>query len=151
MPFAALADLVFLHAGTPIEVSQATLSAMLVVFAILVMGFGFGRISKSQESLKQHRWMLTSAVVLSLVAIFAVMIPAAFRFYIDPDPQFFEALSLNTLVHASLGTVAVVSAVVYVFGDLPVNVKRWMRVTAVLWVAALGLGVLLFLQMLSLL
>ena len=78
------------------------------------------------------------------------MVPATFRFHIDPDLQFLEILSLNTLIHASVGTVAVVSAVIYVFGDLPVNVKKWMRITAVLWVAALGLGVLVFLQMLSL-
>ncbi len=151
MLFAALANLVSLHAGTPVEVSQATLSVMLVVLAILVMGFGFARISKSQASLKQHRWMLTSAVVLSLIAILAVMVPAAFRFYIDPDLKFFEVLSLNTVVHASVGTVAVVTGVIYVFGDLPANVKKWMRITAVLWVAALCLGVLVFLQMLSLL
>ncbi len=34
MTLAALAGLFFLHAGTPVEVSQATLSAMLVVLAI---------------------------------------------------------------------------------------------------------------------
>ncbi len=151
MPFVALAQLVFLRAGTPVEISQATLTVMLVVLAILVMGIGFARISKTPTSLQQHRWMLTSAVILSLVAILAVMVPAAFRFYIDPDLQLFEILSINTLVHASIGVVAVVSAVIYVFGDLPVHVKKWMRVTAVLWVAALVLGAFLFLQMLSLL
>jgi hypothetical protein len=151
MSFAALTQLIFLHAGTPVEVSQATLAVMFVVFAIFIMGIGFGRISKTQTSLRQHRWMLTCAVVLSVIAIFTVMIPAAFRFYIDPDLQFFEALSISTLVHAAVGCVAVVSALIYVFGDLPVKVKKWMRITAVLWVATLALGVLQFLQMLSLL
>jgi uncharacterized membrane protein YozB (DUF420 family) len=43
-----------------------------------------------------------------------------------------------------------VTALIYVFGDLPTQVKKWMRVTAVLWVATLALGVVMFLQMLEL-
>ena len=141
---------VVLHAGTPVEVSQATLAIMLVVLAITLTGIGFGRLAEKKTSLGQHRWNLTVAVILTLVAVFLVMIPAAFGFYIDPDLKFFEAVSITTLIHASVGCVAVVTALIYVFGDLPVSVRKWMRITAVLWISALILGVLTFLQMLSL-
>jgi hypothetical protein len=144
------ANLIFLHAGTPIQVSQAALTLMLVVLGIVLMGIGFGRLSKTKPNLLQHRWLLTVSVALTLGVIFLVMVPSLFSFYIDPDLQFLSALSITTLIHAAVGLPAVVTALIYVFGDLPANVKKWMRINAVLWIAALALGVVLFLQMLSL-
>jgi uncharacterized membrane protein YozB (DUF420 family) len=144
------ATFVFLHAGTPAAVSQLSLTVMLVALSVVLMGIGFGRISKTQTSLLQHRWTLTAALALSLGAIFLVMVPAAFRYYIDPDLQFFDALSYTTLIHIGIAVPALVTALIYAFGDLPTNVKKWMRVTATLWVATLVLGLVLFLQMLSL-
>jgi uncharacterized membrane protein YozB (DUF420 family) len=114
------------------------------------MGIGFGRLSKTKESLMQHRWILTAAVILTVVPVSLVMIPSAFGFYIDPNLQFFEALSITTLFHAAIGFLAIVTALIYVFGDLPTNVKKWMRITALLWITTLVLGVVVFLQMLSL-
>jgi uncharacterized membrane protein YozB (DUF420 family) len=150
MFLSVLAGLIFLHAGTPVVVSQMTLTIMFVVLGIVLIGIGFGHVSKTKESLMQHRWTLTAASILTVGAISLVMIPAAFRFYIDPDLQFFEALSISTVVHAAIGFSAVVTALIYVFGDLPVNVKKWMRITALLWITTLALGVVVFLQMLSL-
>jgi uncharacterized membrane protein YozB (DUF420 family) len=140
----------FLHAGTPIAVSQLAITVMFVVLGVILIGVGYGRFAKTKESLLQHRWTLTVAVILSLGVILLVMVPAAFRFYIDPDLVFFEPMSITTLIHATVGFPAVVTALIYVFGDLPINVKKWMLIAAVLWVASLALGVVLFLQMLSL-
>ncbi len=146
----ALAGLVFLHAGTPVVVSQTTLTLMFVVLGIILMGIGFGHLSKTKQSLMQHRWTLTAAVILTIGTVAFGMIPAAFRFYIDPDVQFLEALSITTLFHGAVGFFALVTALIYVFGDLPTNIKKWMRITALLWITTLVLGVVLFLQMLSL-
>jgi uncharacterized membrane protein YozB (DUF420 family) len=145
-----LARFVVLHGGTPVVVSQTTLTLMLVVLGVVAIGIGFGYLTKTKESLLQHRWTLTVAVVLTLGAVFLVMLPSAFLYYIDPDVQFFSSLSITTIVHSALGVPAVVTALIYVFGDLPTKVKKWMRVTAVLWVATLVLGVVMFLQMLEL-
>ena len=123
---------------------------MLVVLAIAMLGIGFGRLTKSKESLRQHRWTLTTAIVLALVAIFFVMIPSFFVFYIDPDVQVFSSLSITALIHSGLAVPAIISAIVYAFGDLPVNVRKWMRLTATLWIATTVFGVVLFLQMVSL-
>jgi len=123
---------------------------MFVVLGILLIGVGFGRLSKDKQSIRLHRWTLTTALTLTLAAAFLVMVPSAFRFYIDPDVEFFSSLSIVTLIHAAVGAPAAVSALIYAFGDLPVNVRKWMRITATLWIAALVLGVVMFLQMLSL-
>jgi hypothetical protein len=89
-----LIKLIALHAGAPVEVSQATLTLMFVVLGILAIGIGFGRVVKTKESLLQHRWTLSAAVALTLAAIFLVMLPSAFRFCIDPDVLLFSNISL---------------------------------------------------------
>jgi uncharacterized membrane protein YozB (DUF420 family) len=146
----ALMNICTLHAGTPVALSQLTLTVMLVVLGILLMGIGFGRISKTKQSLQQHRWTLTAAVMLTLGTLFLVMIPSFFVFYIDPDLQVFSSLSIITLIHGCVGIPAIVSALIYAFGDLPTNVRKWMRITAALWITTMIIGVVLFLQMLSL-
>jgi uncharacterized membrane protein YozB (DUF420 family) len=45
---------------------------------------------------------------------------------------------------------AVVTTLIYAFGDLPTKTKKWMRITALLWLASIALGVVLFLQMMAL-
>ncbi len=142
--------LMVLHAGTPVEISQATLMVMFVVLGIILVGVGFGRITKTKETLLQHRWTLTAAVALALIAVFAVMVPSTFRFYIDPDLMMFSNMSITTMIHGVIGVFAVATGVIYALGDLPVNVKKWMRVTAVLWLADIVVGVVLYLQMLEL-
>lgn len=141
--------LIALHAGTPVEVSQATLTLMFVVLGILAIGIGFGRVVKTKESLLQHRWTLSAAVALTLAAIFLVMLPSAFRFYIDPDVMLFSNISIVTVIHGIVGIPAIVTALIYAFGDLPQNVRKWMRITAVFWIADIVLGVVLFFQMMG--
>ena len=123
---------------------------MFVVLGLLLNGIGFGRVVKTKESLMYHRWILSAAVALTLLAVFLVMLPSAFRFYIDPDVMFFSNVSITTVIHGIVGVPAVVTAVIYAFGDLPLKIKKWMRLTAILWIADIGLGVVLFLQMLEL-
>jgi hypothetical protein len=55
MLFFDLTRLIVLHAGTPVELSQATLMLMFVVLGLLLNGIGFGRVVKSKESLMYHR------------------------------------------------------------------------------------------------
>lgn len=146
-----LAQLIVLHAGTPAALSQATLTLMFVVLGVLLIGIGFGFLAKSKESLLQHRWSMTVAIVMASAAIFLVMVPSAFKFYIDPDVEFFSSLSLMTLIHGVVGVPAIVIGVIYAFGDLPQKIKSWMRWAAAFWVVSLVLGVVVFLEMMGLL
>jgi uncharacterized membrane protein YozB (DUF420 family) len=144
--------LIALHAGTPPVVSQTIMTVMLVSLGILLMGIGYGYIGKSKENLLQHRWTLSAAVALTLGAVFLGMLPSFVRYYIDSDVQFFSALSGTTILHAVVSIPAIVLGTVYAFGRLPKkNLKKWMRLTAVLWVATIIIGVVLFLQMFDLL
>ncbi len=140
-----------MHAGTPPEVSQATLTIMFVVLGILAIGIGFGRIIKTKESLLQHRWALSVAVALTLSVIFLVMLPSAFRFYIDPDAVMLSSISIVTAIHGIIGIPTVVTAVIYAFGDLPTKVRKWMRITAFLWIVDIIFGAVLFFQMMGIL
>jgi uncharacterized membrane protein YozB (DUF420 family) len=149
--FEVLTQLIVLHAGTPVVLSQATLTLMFVVLGILLIGIGFGFLAKSKESLLQHRWSMTVAIILASVAIFLVMVPSAFNFYIDPDLNLFSSLSIVTLIHGAIGVPAIVIGVIYAFGDLPQKIKRWMRWAAGFWVVSLMLGVIVFLEMMDLL
>jgi uncharacterized membrane protein YozB (DUF420 family) len=146
-----LFNLVALHAGTPVIVSQMTLTTMFVVLGIILIGIGFGSVAKNKESLLMHRWNMSAAIALTLGAILLVMLPAAYNFYIDPDLQFFSSLSIMTLIHAVIGVPAITLGLIYAFGDLPQKVKHWMRWAAIFWVASLALGTILFLEMLGLL
>ncbi len=151
LAFDFLAQLIALHAGTPVVVSQATLTLMFVVAGIFLIGIGFGILVKTRENLLQHRWSMTVAVGLTLTVIFLVMLPSAYNFFVDPDLQLFSSLSIFTLIHSVLGVPAVTMGLLYAFGDLPQRAKRWMRWTAVFWSISLVLGVLVFLDMLDLL
>jgi uncharacterized membrane protein YozB (DUF420 family) len=116
---------------------------MFVVLGMTLIGISLGSVTKTKEKL-QHRWVLSAAIALTLGAVLLVMVPSAFTFYIDPDVEFLYALSYTTIIHGILGVLAVTSGLIYAFGDRPQNVRKWMRITAVLWLADLGLGVLLF-------
>ena len=143
--------LIALHAGTPVALSQFTLTLMFVVLGILLIGISFGFVAKNKESLLQHRWSMTVAIALALIAISFVMVPSFVRFYIDPDVEFYSTLSAMTIIHGIIGVPAVVIGVIYALGDLPQKIKSWMRWAAILWAISLILGVALFLEMLGLL
>jgi uncharacterized membrane protein YozB (DUF420 family) len=147
-----LRNIIVLHGGTPLAVSQTVLSVMFVTLGVVLVGIGFGYLTKSKESLLEHRWVLSTAVVVGLVAIFFGMFPAFINYYGDPDVEFFSALSGVTLIHAIIGAPAIITATYYAFGILPKdNLKKWMRWTAGLWLASIAIGFFLFLQMQGLL
>ncbi len=147
-----LAGIIFLHAGTSPVVSQTVMSAMFVSLGIFLVGMGFGYVTKNKEGLLQHRWILSSAVALTLCAIFFGMLPSLIRYYGDTDVEFFSSLSAVTILHAVVSAPAIIIATYYVFGVLPKeNLKKWMRWTAALWISSFAIGVFLFLQMFGLL
>jgi uncharacterized membrane protein YozB (DUF420 family) len=151
MSYFSFANFVFLHAGTSPIVSETVLSLMFVALGILLVGLGFGYVVKTKENLLQHRWMLTSVLVLTLVPVFLVMVPTMYRFYVDSDVQVFSSISILQIFHGAIAVPALTTAVVYASGKLPKNVRKGMRWAAVFWIASMVLGVLVFLQMMGLL
>jgi uncharacterized membrane protein YozB (DUF420 family) len=143
--------LIVLHAGTPVELSQVTLTLMFVVLGIILIGISFGFLARNKDSLLQHRWSMTAAIVVALTAILFVMVPSFIRFYIDPDVEIFSSLSIISVIHGVVGGPAIVIGVIYAFGDLPKKTKYWMRWVAAFWIVSIVLGVVVFLDMLGLL
>jgi Ca2+/H+ antiporter len=144
--------IIALHAGTPPVVSQTVMSIMLVSLGVLLVGIGFGYLTKSKENLLQHRWALSAAAALTLTAIIFGMLPSFVRYYIDPDVEFYSSLSAITIVHTIIAVPAIITAVSYVFGFLPKkNLRKWMRLSAALFIASFIIGLILFLQMFNLL
>jgi len=94
--------------------------------------------------------IMSVAIILNLAIIFSVMLPSTFMFYTDPDVVVLEPLSITTLLHSVVGLPAIVSGMIYAFGDLPTKRKKWMRITAVLWVGNIAIGIFMFLQMMHL-
>lgn len=88
--------------------------------------------------------------MLTLLAAFLVMAPSAFKFYIDPAVNPLSVLFIMALIHAAVGAPALIMALIYAFGDLPQNIRSWMRTASALWIVAMAIGVLLFLHVLAL-
>jgi uncharacterized membrane protein YozB (DUF420 family) len=64
----------------------------------------------------------------------------------------FCLLSVVTVINTIIAVPALITAVFYLFGILPKkNLKKWMRLTAALWIASFIVGLILFLQMFDLL
>jgi hypothetical protein len=144
--------IIALHAGTPPVVSQTVMSIMLVSLGVLLVGIGFGYLTKSRENLLQHRWALSAAVALTLGAILFGMLPSLIRYYIDPDVEFYSSLSVVTVIHTIIAVPAIATAVLYMSGNLPKkNLRKWMRLSAALRISSFIVGLILFLQMFNLL
>jgi uncharacterized membrane protein YozB (DUF420 family) len=128
------------------------MTVMFVSLGIFLIGIGFGYLIKNKEALLQHRWVLSSAVALTLGAIFFGMLPSLIRYYGDTDVEFYTPLSAVTILHGIIGAPAIIIATYYVFGILPKkDTKKWMRIAAGFWIASILIGIILFLQMFDLL
>ena len=125
---------------------QESISLMFVALGLSIIGIGYARL-KSKEALQMHRWIMGGAIVLSLISMFFVMIPSLFLYYINPVDSFFSGFSILQIVHSVEGVPAIVLSVMYLFNDLPQPTKKWMRITAVLWLIGIALGAVVYYTM----
>ena len=125
---------------------QESLTMMLVALGLAIIGIGYARI-KTKESFLLHRWVMSGAVFLNLISIFVVMFPSLFIYYIDPSNSITSQFSTLQIVHMAIGFPAVILSVMYVFNDLPQPTKKWMTITAILWLASIALGAVVYYTM----
>ncbi len=125
---------------------QESIALMFVALGLAILGFAYGRL-KTRESLLLHRWVMGGAIILNLISIFFVMFPSAAIYYIDPGNSLFSGFSILQIVHSVEGIPAVILSVMYLFNDLPQPTKKWMRITAVLWVTSIVLGAVVYYTM----
>jgi uncharacterized membrane protein YozB (DUF420 family) len=125
---------------------QESISLMFVALGLAILGIGYARL-RSKESLQLHRWVMGGATVLTLVSIFFVMFPALIIYYIAPSVSFFSSFSILQIFHSAIGVPPVILTVMYLFNDLPTLTKKWMKITAILWIVSIALGAVVYYTM----
>ena len=125
---------------------QESISLMFVALGLAILGIGYARL-RSKESLQLHRWVMGGATVLTLVSIFFVMFPALIIYYIAPSVSFFSSFSILQIIHSAIGVPPVILTVMYLFNDLPTPTKKWMKITAILWIVSIALGAVVYYTM----
>lgn len=129
--------------------ATASLIFQIVVLGLLLFAYSLRR----QNKFRQHGITMTAALILHLITVFAIMIPS-FVLAIVPDyivPQPLELTSLVGLFHGVTGILAAVLGVWLVATwhfqrDLKpcFKKKQLMRVTIVVWLITLLLGIALY-------
>jgi uncharacterized membrane protein YozB (DUF420 family) len=125
---------------------QESISLMFVALGLTILGIGYARI-KNKEFLQLHRWVMRGAVILTMIAIFFVMFPSLFIYYTTLSNSVLSGFSILQIVHSVEGVPAVILSVIYLFNDLPQPTKKWMKITAVLWIVSIVLGAVVYYTM----
>ena len=125
---------------------QESIALMFVALGLTILGIGYARI-KNKESLQLHRWVMRGAVILTMIAIFFVMFPSLFIYYTTLSNSVLSGFSILQLVHSAEGVPAVILSVMYLFNDLPQPTKKWMKITAILWIVSIALGAVVYYTM----
>ena len=125
---------------------QESIALMFVALGLVILGIGYARI-KTKESLQLHRWVMSGAVVLTVTAIFFVMFPSLFIYYTTISNNALSGFSILQLVHSAEGVPAVILSAMYLFNDLPQPTRKWMKITAVLWIVSIVLGAAVYYTM----
>jgi len=124
-------------------ISYLVLLLQILIFIILVIGVKFAR-EKTKGSLKAHGRIMTIAVVLNAFAILLVMGPSLFGSLNAALDEFASLGFPLTLVHHTLGLLAEILGVVFVFKKFG-KVRMWMRLITLLWLIAFVFGIFFYL------
>jgi uncharacterized membrane protein YozB (DUF420 family) len=135
----------------PFVLATVSLVLQIVILVLLVGSVGL----KGRKKFRQHGITMLIAVVLHTITILLIMIPS---FVIGFIPYFStnisDAVSIIAIVHGAAGILAEVLGVwIVTFWRLRKSLqycaprKKLMRVTLILWLTALFLGVLLYLSL----
>jgi uncharacterized membrane protein YozB (DUF420 family) len=119
---------------------------MFVALGLAIIGFGYARL-KAKEFLQLHRWVMSGAIILTLVSIFFVMFPSLYVYYITPSNIVSSPFSILQIIHSAIGVPPVTLTVMYLFNDLPQPTKKWMKITAILWLVSIALGAAVYYAM----
>jgi len=125
---------------------QESLTLTFVALGLGIIGMAFGRL-RTKDSVVLHRWIMTGAVALNLISIFVVMFPSLFNYYTNTGMTMLSSFSILQIVHGVVGFPAVTMTIIYAFNDLPQKTKKWMLITALLWVTSIALGAIVYFTM----
>ena len=125
-----------------------SLAIQLVVFALLIVGYGF----KKKFRFRTHGFTMLTAFVVHLVNVGVVMVPSFIVALVPKiSANLVSSVSLSSLFMAATGTVTVILGI-WIFGVWRLRQstkfcapnKKFMRATFTLWLVSLFLGILLY-------
>jgi uncharacterized membrane protein YozB (DUF420 family) len=125
---------------------QESISLMFVALGLAIIGFGYARI-RTKESMQMHRWIMSGAIILSIASIIFVMVPSLYIYYAVPEVDLFSNFSVLQVLHSILGIPTLALSLMYIFNRLPSPTKKWMRITAALWIVGVVLGAVVYYTM----
>ncbi len=126
--------------GAPVP-SDLNLLLQIIVLAALI----FGAILCVKKRFTGHSRIMTAVVILNAAGLILVMAPSLFRYLTSPL-EIFSFAMFSTSLHVLLGISAVATGIAFVLNKKPPNVRLWMRLSLLFWVASFILGFLLYLQ-----
>ncbi len=118
---------------------------MLVALGLAFMGIGYAQL-RTKESFKLHRWMMSGAIIFSLISIIFVMFPSLFIYYTG-GYNVTSGFSILQIIHSVEGVPAVALSLMFLFNKLPAPSSKWMRITAFLWIVSVALGAAVYYTM----
>jgi uncharacterized membrane protein YozB (DUF420 family) len=135
---------VILGTSAPLA-SDLNLLLELLVLVLLAFGYKSGK-TKDAKSLGRHGRIMTLATGLSALGFLLVMAPSFISYFSAPSVELFTGATITTSLHALVGASAGVLGIVFALNKKPKNLVFWMRLTLLLWVVTIVLGVVLYLQ-----
>lgn len=126
----------------------------LLLQAVIFVVIALGMYARLKHSYVKHAAMMVGGIVLHTISIFAIMLPSLLSFH-SPLENPLTNFALVTLVHAAVGSLVELLGLLLVTVWLlhAGNIKRCfgrkgtMRITTVLWLIELALGVYVYVML----
>jgi uncharacterized membrane protein YozB (DUF420 family) len=129
----------------------ATASLIIQIIVLILLATAY--VLKNQKKYRQHGITTTTAVILHLALIFAVMLPSLIGNFSSPGLVYTDLSVILTAIHAFLGAIDTVLGV-WLVGTWHLNPdvggclqrKRFMLPTLTIWVVTILLGLVLYIS-----
>jgi hypothetical protein len=105
---------------------------------------------KTRSHLSRHHNIMVIVTILGLAGTLFVMIPSFFN-YVSGKIDLLSFETLFIILHICIGTFALTFGIRSALNIRTRELRRWMRITIFLWITAIILGIIIFMQIAGLL
>ncbi len=84
-------------------------------------------------------------IILGFIVTLSIMVPSFLNFF-SAKVDLLSFFALLTIFHALMGAFALAYGIILAINVRPRRLRRWMRIAMFLWLFAIVLGLILFLQ-----
>jgi len=131
-----------------ILIPTVSLVAQIIVLGLLIYGYWL----KRRSNFLHHGKIMSIALILHLIVIFAIMVPS-FALAIIPEyllRNSFGSVSIISLIHVPFGALAFLFGLWFIIGwhlsglNGCFKLKKFMLPTLIMWLSSLVLGIVLY-------